>query len=71
MGNVTKLLTFHFKWVEDTSQFNKDFIKTYNEKKKKDIFLKLMFNFEKNYMKFIVTYNFYLKERNFKKLESL
>ena len=71
MGNVTKLLTFHFKWVEGTSQFNKDFIKNYNEKKKKDIFLKLMFNIEKNYMKFIVTYNFYLKERNLKKLKSL
>ena len=32
MGNVTKLPTFNFKWVEDTSQFNEDFKKTCDEK---------------------------------------
>ena len=32
MGNVTKLPTFNFKWVEDTSQFNEDFMKNCEEK---------------------------------------
>ena len=27
-----KLKTFDFEWVEDTSQFNKVFIRSYNEK---------------------------------------
>ena len=38
-----------FKWTEETSQFNEDFIKSYNEKKKKkDMFLKLILNIDKN-----------------------
>ena len=41
------------------------------KKVNKDIFLKLMFNIQKNYLNFIVTYHFYLKEINFKKLKSL
>ena len=50
-----KLPTFNFKWVKDISQFNEDFIKNYDEKVKKDIFLKLMLNMQKNYLNFIVT----------------
>ena len=61
-----KLPTFNFKWVKDISQFNEDFIKNYDEKVKKDIFLKLMLNMQKNYLNFIVTYHFYLKGRNLK-----
>ena len=34
--------------------------------KKKDTFLKLMFNIQKNYMNFIVNYHFCLKEKNLK-----
>ena len=41
------------------------------KKVSKDIFLKLMFNIQKNYLNFIVTYHFYLKEINLKKLKSL
>ena len=37
----------------------------------KDIFLKLMFNIQKNYMNFIMTYNFYQKEWNLEKQKSL
>ena len=32
----------------------------------RDIFLMLMFNTEKEYINFIMTYHFYLKERNLK-----
>ena len=41
------------KWVENTSQFNKDFIKVM-----KDIFL---YNILKIYMTFPMVYSFYLK----------
>ena len=54
-----KLPTFNFKWVEDVSQFNEDFIKSYDEKVNKDIFLKLMYNTQKNYMNSILTYYFH------------
>ena len=37
-----KLSLVGFKWVEETSQFNKDFIKSYNEDFKWNIFLNLM-----------------------------
>ena len=39
-----KLPVNNFKWIEETSQLNKDFIKTVMKKMMKDIFLKLMFN---------------------------
>ena len=31
MGNVSKIPANNFKWVEETSQFMKDFMKIYNE----------------------------------------
>ena len=31
MGNVAKVTFRQFKWVEETPQFNKDFIKSYNK----------------------------------------
>ena len=57
-----KLAVNNFEWIEDTSQFNKDFIKTIIKKTMKDIFLKLMFSTLENYMNFIKIYHFYLKE---------
>ena len=42
-----KSLVNDFKWVEETSQFNEDFIKIYNED-----FLKLIFSIQKNYITF-------------------
>ena len=57
-----KLLVNNFEWIKDTSQFNEDFIKDCNEESDEDVLMKLMFNILKNYMKFIMNYNFYLKE---------
>ena len=57
----------NLEWIEDSSKFNEDFIKNIMKKVMKDIFLKLMFNTQKNYMNFIMIYHFYLEERNFKK----
>ena len=71
-----KLLVNNFEWIEDTSQFNEDFIKIIMKKVMKDIFSKLMFNILNNYMNFITIYHFYqkelkLKKRIKKKVESL
>ena len=57
-----KLAVNNFEWIKDTSQFNKDFIKTIIKKIMKDIFLKLMFSTLENYMNFIKIYHFDLKE---------
>ena len=39
-----KLCVNNFKWVEETSQFNENLIKSYNDNSDEGIFLKLMFN---------------------------
>ena len=45
-----KLSVNGLKWVEVISQFNKDFIKSYNEESDEGYFLKFMFNILKIYM---------------------
>ena len=55
---LQKLLVNNFEWIKNTSQFNEDSIKTIMKKLTKVIFLKLMFNILKNYMKFIVICHF-------------
>ena len=61
-----KLPVNNFEWIEENSQFNEDFIKTYNEESE------FFFNSQKKiYMNLIMTYHFYTKERNLKKPKSL
>ena len=48
-----------FEWIEDTSQFNEDFIENYKEKIDKDIFSKLIFIIQENVMNFIMICLFY------------
>ena len=52
----------NFKSVKDISKFDESFIKSYNEKVMKDIFLKLTFNILKNCMTFIMIHHFPLKK---------
>ena len=52
----------NFEWIEDTSQFNEDFIKSYNEESDEGYFCNLMLNILKSYMSFIMIYHFHLKE---------
>ena len=59
---LPKLLVNNFDWIENTSQFNEDFIKDYNEESNEGYFLRWMFNILKNYMNLIMIYHFYLKE---------
>ena len=51
----------NFEWIEDTSQFNEDFLKNCNEESDEGYFLKLMFNILNNYMNFIMIYHIYLR----------
>ena len=57
-----KLPVNNFDLTKATSQFNVGFIKTMMKKVMKDIFLKLKFNFLKNYMNFMMVCHFYQKE---------
>ena len=57
-----KLLANKFELIEETSQFNEDFIKNYNEESNKGYFLEVDVQYPKNYMNFIMTYYFYQKE---------
>ena len=39
MGNISKAPISNFEWIEETSQFNEDFIKNYNEESDEGYFL--------------------------------
>ena len=39
-----------FKWIENTSQFNKDFIKNYNEDSEEGYFLEAYFQYSENFL---------------------
>ena len=41
MAMPQKLQVNNFEWIEDTFQFNEDFIKIYNEKSDKGYFLEV------------------------------
>ena len=55
-----KLAVNNLVWIEETSKFNENFIKHYNEES--DISPKLMFNIVKNCKNPVMIYHFYLKE---------
>ena len=66
-----KLRLNNFRWVEDISEFNQNFIKSYVMKVTKGIFLKVMFNILKIYIFSTMIYPFYLKEWKLKRSKSL
>ena len=41
MGNFRKLPVSNFEWTGDTSQFNEDFMKNYNEESNEGYFLEV------------------------------
>ena len=71
MCNVIKISEYGFKWDENTSQFNKNFMENYNEDIDKEYFLKLMFNILKNNMIFTIIYYLNQKEMKLKKFKNL
>ena len=59
---LQKLPVEYFQWIDDTSQVNKNFIKLYIKESDSGYFLDIFFNILKNYINFIMIYNFHLKE---------
>ena len=57
---LQKLPVNNFEWIKDTSQFNEDFIKNYNEESDEGYFLEA--DILKTYKNFIKIYHFHLKE---------
>ena len=51
----------NFEWIKGISQFNEDFIKSYNEETHEGYFLEVDVQYLENYKKFIITYHFYLR----------
>ena len=65
-----KLPVNNLEWIEDTFQFNEDFINTTTKRVMKDIFLRLMFSILKNYMNLIMIYHSCLRGGRLKKSKS-
>ena len=59
MDNVSKVT---FKWVEEISEFNKDFTKSDKDESDEGYFLRLMFDILKIYIIFTLIYPFCQRE---------
>ena len=59
-----KLPLNNFEWKKDNSQFNEDFICNYKEEGDEGFFFRLTINTLKNYMDFIIIYDFIRKNEN-------
>ena len=57
-----KLSVNNFEWINNTSKFNEDFIKNYNEESEKEYFLEVDVQYLEKYINFIMIYYFYQKE---------
>ena len=57
-----KLLVSNVEWIKDTSRFNEDFIKNYNDESDKRYFLEFYVQHNEKFMKFIMIYHFNPKE---------
>ena len=57
-----KILGNNFQLIKDTSQFNKDFMKDYNEESEEEYFLKVNVQYMEKLYELYMTYHFYLKE---------
>ena len=66
-----KLPVDGFEWVENTSQFNQDVIKNYNEKSDAEYFLKVDVQYPEKLHDLHNNLDFYLKECRLKKSKNL
>ena len=57
-----KILGNDFQLIKDTSQFNKDFMKDYNEESEEEYFLEVNVQYMEKLYELYMTYHFYLKE---------
>ena len=56
-----KLPVNYFEWIENASQFNKDFIKNYNEESDKGYFFEVGVQYPEQLHIFTMIYRFYQK----------
>ena len=56
-----KLLVSNFEWMQDTSEFNVDFMKNCNEESSEGYFIEGYIQTLKNYLNFIMICHFYDK----------
>ena len=61
-----KLPVNNFEWIKETSQFSEDLRRNYHEGSDEEYYFEADVE-DKKYMKFIMTYIIYVKERNLKK----
>ena len=68
---LQKLLVNGFKWVEDFSEFNEDFIKNYNEKSDEGYFLEVDVQYPENMHEFYYDLPFFPELKKFDKVQKL
>ena len=71
MGNVSKVTFRWFKWVEETSQFNEDFIKSYDEDTDEGYFLEVDIQYPVNLRNLYNDLPFFPDRTKFEKVEKL
>ena len=59
---LQKLPVNTFEWIEETFQFNENFVKNYTEESDEGYFLEVDVQYPESYMNSIMTYHFYQKE---------
>ena len=60
-----------FEWIEDTSQFNEDFIKNYNEESDEGYFLEVDVQYPRKFYKLFNDLPFLPERIKFEKVEKL
>ena len=66
-----KLPANNFEWIEETSQFNENYIKNYNEESDEAHYLEVDVQYPQKLYELHMDILLYLKERYLKKLKSL
>ena len=70
MDSLAEVTFRDFKWVEETSRFNKDFIESYNEDNAIRYFLEVDVQYPEELHEFHNFFLFYQKEWKFERLEN-
>ena len=71
MGNVAKASVINFEWILDNSQFNEDFIKSYNEINNEGNFLEVDVQYPEKLHEFHDDLQFLPKRMKIEKVEKL
>ena len=66
-----KLPIHNFEWIKNTSQFNKDFIKNYNEESNKGYFIEVDIQYSEKLLEFHNDFSFLPDRKKIEKVEKL